>query len=96
MDNTPLFYGVWIIGKGWLKDRTGRVFADPKPEMARAALRKYLGGKYDQHRAYVDYIDDAMIGLESVFLESEKEATNKPSLLDKIKSLKLRLAKLGG
>jgi hypothetical protein len=69
----PLFYGVWISGKGWLKDRSGRAFADTKKEMAEAALRMYLGERFGKipQIAYVEFIDDAMIGLETVFLENE-------------------------
>lgn len=66
----PLTYGVWIEGRGWLRDDLGRHFADPRLQYAKAALRMWtLGG---DTVARIELIDESMIGLQSVFIERER------------------------
>ena len=65
-DKMPLVYGVWIRGKGWLRDGQHKEFGDARREYADCAARHYGQG------AEVRYIDDSMIALEPLFLEREK------------------------
>ena len=67
-DQTKLAYGVWIEGQGWLKDRSGRHFADLRHEYAEEVLRFIIGTP-----AHIALIDDSMIALEQLFLEKEQE-----------------------
>jgi hypothetical protein len=67
----PLTYGVWIEGRGWLRDAEwNHVFADPRIEYAKAALRMWMIGGTGPAR--VELIDESMIGLQSTFLERER------------------------
>jgi hypothetical protein len=65
-DKPMLVYGVWISGRGWLKDDQHQVFGDPRREYAECAAHVYGQG------ASVRYIDDSMIALERMFLEREQ------------------------
>jgi hypothetical protein len=71
-ETSPLVYGVWIEGQGWLKDHSGRHFADMRREYAEEVLRFIIGTP-----AHVALIDDSMIALEQLFLEKEQERSIK-------------------
>ena len=64
----PLTYGVWINGKGWLKDKSGRHFADLRIEYAEEVIDFLLDTP-----ARVALIDESMMALEDLFLEKENQ-----------------------
>jgi hypothetical protein len=75
----PLTYGVWIEGRGWLRDDNGHYFADPRIPYAKTALRMWMFG--NDGKARIELIDDSMIGLQNIFIERERlhEAHNELS-----------------
>ena len=62
-----ILFGVWIQGRGWLKNEQGKVFTDPRPEVARTAVLLWGPG------ASVLPIDPSLVDLEAIFLEREKQ-----------------------
>lgn len=65
MAKTPLMYGVWTPGQGWLRGPAG-VFATEHEEVAQQTARRVGQG------AKVYFIDDALSDLEPNFLSLEK------------------------
>lgn len=64
----PIVYGVWLHGKGWLKDEGGtKPFADEQREVADSAARLWGRG------ALVTPIDDALIELEKMLVARERK-----------------------
>jgi len=63
---TQTAYGVWIRGKGWLRNAKGDFFADLSREVALGAA-SFFGDK-----ARVVPFDDAMGDLESKFIDGER------------------------
>ena len=66
VSNTPpLIYGVWIRGKGWLKNQAG-LFATTQIEVAQTAAKLYGRG------AAIMPLDESLKDFEGIFLEREK------------------------
>lgn len=61
-----IIYGVWIPGKGWLRDDKGNVFGDKNKIKCREVA--HLIGQ----RAKVRFLDDAIVNMEALYLEQEK------------------------
>lgn len=63
-----LLFAVWIPGAGWLRGSNERIFASDRREIAESAARLYSGGSF-----VTEFDGEAMIDLEAVFLEKERE-----------------------
>jgi hypothetical protein len=73
-DIPPITYGIWIRDTGWLRDHSGRTFADPRYAYAKEALRLWRTAYYAE--AQIRLIDESMIGLQEVFLEHQRFVYN--------------------
>lgn len=65
-DITPVLFGVWLPGKGWLRGADARAFADVHREVAGEVARRIGRG------AKVYYVDNALVDLEETLLEAER------------------------
>lgn len=72
MESKDIMYGVWIPGQGWLKGPNGAAVAFREKVVADSAAKR-AGNK-----AYVDFIDPALVDLEQNFLSVEKIQSQKP------------------
>ena len=59
----PLFYGVWLPAKGWLRGNNAQPYADTHPEVAQQ-VADCVGGE-------MRFIDASIIDFEPLYLARE-------------------------
>ena len=64
MDN-KIFYGLWIVGRGFLRSSSGKVVAFSERKVAEQLVKDYGQG------AKIKFIDDSIVSLEQDLLKEE-------------------------